>query len=229
MELKKSPKADLQNKKGIFSLIGLILSLLIMIGMFSWSKSELTFEKIVESEATIEQDVVEITRQEPPKLEIPKVAAPTVSDIIEVVKSDTKLDNNNDMFSVEFDEGTQIEIKSVEKEEEVLEEDVPVLLAEKMPTFEGGDQTKFKNWVQGKVVYPAVAEENNITGRVTCSFVIEKDGKISNIVVVQSPDKSLSDECIRVMKMSPKWTPGEQRGKPVRVKVIVPINFKFNN
>lgn len=229
MELKKSPKADLQNKKGIFSLIGLILSLLIMIGMFSWSKSELTFEKIVESEATIEQDVVEITRQEPPKLEIPKVTAPTVSDIIEVVKSDTKLDSNNDLFTQDFGEDTQIAIKSVEKEEEVLEEDVPVLLAEKMPTFEGGDQTKFKNWVQGKVVYPAVAEENNITGRVTCSFVIEKDGKISNIVVVQSPDKSLSDECIRVMKMSPKWTPGEQRGKPVRVKVIVPINFKFNN
>ncbi|MEG1649600.1 MAG: energy transducer TonB [Rikenellaceae bacterium] len=228
MELKKSPKADLQNKKGIFSLIGLIISLLIMIGMFSWSQSDLKFEKVDQKEVTIEQDIVEITRQEPPKLEAPKVAAPSVTDIIEIVKSDTKLDNTADLFSQDFDETTQIAIKSTAKEEEVLEEEVPVLVAEKMPTFDGGDQNKFRGWVQGKVVYPAIAEENNISGRVTCSFVIERDGKLSNIVVMQSPDKSLSDECIRVMKMSPKWTPGEQRGKPVRVKVIVPISFTFN-
>lgn len=228
MELKKSPKADLQNKKGIFSLIGLILSLLIMIGMFSWSKPELQYDKIEQQSAIIEPEVIEVTRQEPPKLEIPKVATPQISNFIEIVKSNTKLENTDNLFAIDVDENAVIATKKVDEVEEVLDEDVPVLMAEKMPSFDGGDQNKFKNWVQGKVVYPSIAEENNISGRVTCSFVIERDGKISNIVVIQSPDKSLSDEVIRVMKMAPKWAPGEQRGKPVRVKVVVPINFTFN-
>ncbi len=72
-----------------------------------------------------------------------------------------------------------------------------------------------------------MAEENNITGRVTIRFVIERDGSVSSVEALASPDKLLSDEAIRVVSKSPKWTPGEQRGKKVRVAVIVPIDFRL--
>ncbi len=228
MELKKSPKVDLQNKKGIFSLVGLVISLLLMIGMFSWSQAELQFEVVEQEQVVIDNDVVEITRQEPPKVQPPKVQAPVISDILDVVKNTVELDDTSNLFSADVSEDTEvIEIEDIETVEEIIEEEVPVLIAEKMPTFQGGDVSVFRNWVLKNVVYPAIAEENNITGTVTCSFVVEKDGSVSNIEILRSPDKSLSDESTRVLKKSPKWSPGEQRGKAVRVKVIIPISFTF--
>ena len=77
------------------------------------------------------------------------------------------------------------------------------------------------------IQYPPLAEENNITGRVIIRFVIERDGTVSNVEALSSPDKLLTDEAVRVVSKSPKWTPGEQRGKKVRVAVIVPIDFQL--
>ncbi|MFI3321971.1 MAG: energy transducer TonB [Rikenellaceae bacterium] len=228
MEVKKTPKADLQNKKGIFSLIGLALSILLMIGLFSWSKAELVYEEMATEEVIVENDVVEITRQEPPKVTPPKVATPQITDMIDIIRDDVKLEESVDLFSQDFTEDTQIEIMDIAEEvEEVVDEDVPVFQAEKMPGFQGGTTDAFRKWVQSKVTYPSIAEENNISGRVTLMFVVERDGSVSNIKVISSPDKSLSEECIRVIQKAPKWTPGEQRGKPVRVNVTIPITFKL--
>ncbi len=227
MELKKSPKADLQNKSGIFLLSGLALSLLAMIGLFSWSQPELTYEAPVENVVIIETPDVVVTRQEPPKVAPPKVSAPAVTDILVVVQNNIKLDNEADMFNIDVSEDTEVIALAEVPEEKIVEEEVPVLIAEKMPSFQGGDVGAFRTWVLKNVVYPAIAAENNISGNVTCSFVVEKDGRVSTIEVLQSPDKSLSDESIRVIKKSPKWSPGEQRGKAVRVKVIIPISYTF--
>ena len=105
--------------------------------------------------------------------------------------------------------------------------DMPYVKVEKMPTFQGGDLNVFRNWVQSKIQYPKEAMDKGVKGRVVCSFVVEKDGSLTEFDVLQSPDKSLADEVVRILKTSPKWEPGEQRGEKVRVKYTVPIVFSI--
>ena len=105
--------------------------------------------------------------------------------------------------------------------------DMPYVKVEKMPTFMGGDLNVFRNWVQSKIQYPKEAMDKGVKGRVVCSFVVEKDGSLTEFDVLQSPDKSLADEVVRILKTSPKWEPGEQRGEKVRVKYTVPIVFSI--
>ena len=108
-------------------------------------------------------------------------------------------------------------------------EDMPFLIAEKMPLFQGGNLNAFRTWVQEHLQYPAEAVKRNIQGRVVVTFTIEKDGSVSNIQILQSPDKLLADEARRVIASSPAgaWTPGEQRGQAVRVKLTVPVDFRI--
>lgn len=106
-------------------------------------------------------------------------------------------------------------------------EDPPFIVAETMPLFEGGDLGKFRQWLQTQVRYPAEALKKQIEGRVVCSFVVERDGSVSNIMALQSPDRLLTDEVRRVLANSPRWTPGMQKGKTVRVKYIVPVDFRL--
>ena len=110
---------------------------------------------------------------------------------------------------------------------QTFEEDIFVT-ADEMPTFQGGDLSEFCNWVYSNIKYPQEALENGIQGNVVVKFVVEKDGRLSNIQVLQSPDKSLSDAAIQVLQESPKWEPGKQRNKPVRITYTLPISFKFN-
>ena len=93
-----------------------------------------------------------------------------------------------------------------------------------MPQFPGGSVQK---WIAKTVKYPMIAQENNIQGKVFVQFVIEKDGSVSDVKVARSVDPSLDKEAIRVVKAMPKWKPGKQRGKPVRVSYTVPINFQL--
>lgn len=106
-------------------------------------------------------------------------------------------------------------------------EEPPFIVAETMPLFEGGDLLKFREWLQTEVRYPAEALKQRIEGRVVCSFVVERDGSVSNITALQSPDRLLTNEVRRVLANSPSWTPGMQKGKTVRVKYIVPVDFSL--
>lgn len=226
MEIKKSPKADLQNKRGLFLEIGLIVSLALMIGAFSYSKTEKVVQVMDMGTVEVEEEIVEITRQDQKPPEPVKQTIAVVSDIINVVKNDVKITTDFDF--TEFSEDA-IVVQQVGVTEEVAESDEPFIVAEEMPTFMGGDLTKFREWVMERIKYPTIAAENGISGNVTLSFVIEKDGSLTNITVLQSPDRSLSDEAIRVLQMSPKWTPGKQRSTPVRVKYTLPVQFKIQN
>lgn len=104
-------------------------------------------------------------------------------------------------------------------------EDAAFIKVESMPTFQGGDLNGYRNWVQSQLQYPTEAKEKGIKGRVIFSFVVEKDGSVSNFDALQAPDKILVDEVERVFKLTPKWEPGKQNGKAVRVKFTVPIVF----
>ncbi len=227
MEIKKSPKADLQNKRGLLLEIGLIFSLLCVIGAFAYTPKEHRIEKMVDQVVVVEEEITEITRQDQKPPEAPKkVEVKVIADILTAVTNETKITTEVDF--AEFDEDTEI-IQQVEVEEEVVEDDQPFLIAETMPSFQGGDLNTFRNWVQSNVKFPQIALENGIQGRVVLSFVIEKDGRLTNIQVLKTPDRSLSDEAIRVLQKSPKWAPGKQRNQVVRVKYTLPVDFRVQN
>lgn len=227
MEQKKSPKADLKNKRGLFLEIGLIVALGLVIAAFSYTPKEHRIQKIDVETAVVEEEMTEITRQdqkppEPPK----KVEVKVISDILDIVTNDTKI--TTELTFNEFNEDDAIE-PIVEVEEEVIEDDQPFIIVETMPSFQGGDLNTFRNWVQQNVKFPTIALENGIQGRVVLSFVIEKDGRLTNIQVLQTPDRSLSEEAIRVLNKSPKWSPGKQRNQVVRVKYTLPVDFRVAN
>lgn len=227
MELKKSPKADLNNKRGLLLEIGLVVSLLLVIAAFAYTPKEYRIEIATEYVAPVEEEITEVTRQDQKPPEAPKkVEVKVITDMLEVVTNDTKI--TTDVDFAEFDENTEV-IQQVEVKEEVIEDDQPFLIAETMPSFQGGDLNKFRAWVHQNIRFPQIALENGIQGRVVLSFVIEKDGRLTNIQVLQSPDRSLSDEAIRVLSKSPKWSPGKQRNQVVRVKYTLPVDFRVQN
>ena len=226
MQIKKSPKADLQNKKGLFLEIGLIIALLITIGAFLYAPKEYRIEQVDLNYGPIEEEITEITRNEQKPPEAPKkVEIKVLNDILDIVTNDTKI--TTEISFDEFEEGMEIETTVVEVEEEEIEEDQPFIKVEKMPTFKGGDLNAFRNWVQGKLRYPQIAQENNITGRVLLQFVIEKDGSVTDVRVVKGVSEELDAEALRVVKASPKWKPGRVNGNRVRTSLTIPVEFKL--
>ena len=224
MELKKTPKADLQNKKGLLLEIGLVIALLAVILAFSWTPTEYRIEKMETAAVAVEEEITEITRQDQKPPEPPKKTEITViTDILDIVTNDTKI--TTDIDFAEFSE----DVEAARQNTQQQDADEPFVKVEQMPSFQGGDLMTFRNWVQGKVKYPQFAQENGISGRVLLTFVVEKDGSVSNIQVLQAPDRSLSDEAVRVLQQSPRWTPGKQRGEAVRVKYTLPVDFRFQN
>lgn len=107
------------------------------------------------------------------------------------------------------------------------EDDTPFLVADEMPLFQGKDLNTFRTWVQSQIRYPAEALKRGIEGRVVLSFIVERDGSVSTIELLQSPDRILSEEARRVVSSSPKWTPGRQNGHLVRVRYMLPVDFSI--
>ena len=130
--------------------------------------------------------------------------------------------NTEDDKDVEVVIAPPVEAPVEEEEEEVI-----FVVVESMPEFPGGQQAMMR-YIAENIKYPVIAQENGIQGRVICQFVVEKDGKVSDIQVVRSSgEASLDKEAVRVINSMPKWKPGKQRGKPVRVKYTLPVNFRL--
>ena len=100
-------------------------------------------------------------------------------------------------------------------------------LVEIMPSFKGGGLDKFREWIIKRTNYPQEAVDKKIKGTVFLSFIVEKDGAVSNVNVIKSVNPILDNEAVKVISESPKWTPGMQRGRPVRVRYLIPVNFNF--
>lgn len=135
--------------------------------------------------------------------------------------------------AINFDEGSnegteviKVNQKVVEEVQEVKEESVVFEVVEQMPSFPGGEKALME-FLSKNTKYPSVAEENGIQGRVVCTFVVETNGSITDVKVVRAVDPALDREAVRVIKSMPKWIPGKQNGKAVRVKYTVPVNFKL--
>ncbi len=173
------------------------------------------------------EDMVPITQETPPPPpEAPKI--PVLSDQIDIVTDDIKVEDN--FASLEDNANLGVEIMDyVEevKEETVEEEAIPFQLVEEKPSFQGGDANTFSKWVQSKLVYPEIAKENGVQGRVTLQFTVEKDGSVTNVKVLRGVDSSLDKEAVRVVQSSPKWKPGKQRDRTVKVTYTFPVMFQL--
>lgn len=230
MEIKKSPKANLEDKKFLFTEIGLVVALVAVLCAFEMKSTETQALKDLtdDTAVVVEEEQVPITQEEQlPPPEVPK--EPVMSDVIDIVDDDIKVDDDF-LISTEDDASLGVEIKDYvveQEEEEVVEEEVPFAIVEQKPTFQGGDANTFTKWVFSKIIYPEIAKENGVQGRVTLQFTIETDGSVKNVKVLRGVDSSLDKEAIRVVSSSPKWKPGMQRNKPVRVKYTFPVVFQL--
>ncbi len=228
MEVKKSPSADLNNKKLLFVEIGFVIALLVVYAAFEY-KSKEKKEATLAAETTeiVEEEIVPITQENtPPPPEIAKI--PAISDIIDIVEDDIQVEDN--VLNLEDDANLGVELVDYvsEVEEEVVEEEaIPFAIVEEKPKFQGGDANTFSVWVNKHLVYPEVARENGVSGRVVLQFTVNTDGSISNVKVVRGVDPALDKEAVRVIQSSPKWTPGKQRDRSVKVSYTFPVVFQL--
>ena len=229
MEVKKSAKASLENKRLLFTEIGMVIALLVVWGAFEYTSKEKKSSALeAENAVIIEDEMVPITQETPPPPEAaPKI--PVLSDQIDIVEDDIKLDDDTFM-NLEDDANMGVEIMDYveEVEEEVVEEEaIPFQLVEEKPSFNGGDANEFSKWVNSKLVYPEIAKENGVQGRVTLQFTVNADGSVSNVKVLRGVDSSLDKEAVRVVSSSPKWKPGKQRDRAVKVTYTFPVIFQL--
>lgn len=231
MEIKKSPKANLENKKLLFKEIGLVIALGLTLLAFNWSTSEKSVSTIeADQQQVIEEESIPITNDTPPPPPETSVAEPAMSDIIDIVDDDIKVDTKIIINEDDKNQGVEIKeyVQAAEIAEEVVEEEViPFAIVEDKPMFQGKEANEFTKWVYNNIVYPEIAKENGVQGRVTLQFEIGKDGSVSNVKVLRGVDSSLDKEAVRVVSNSPKWTPGKQRGKAVKVKYNFPVTFQL--
>lgn len=227
MEAKKNEKANLEKKKTLFIQIGLIIALLVCLGAMEWTsgqKKDSVFAGMTEE--AIEEEQIPVTEETPPE-ELPPPEV-TVTDLFEIVEDDVVIENEVRFEDDETSEDKVVEIYApvLQAEEEEVEEEIFVIV-EDMPTFRGGDINKFREWVQKRVRYPELAAENGIQGRVFITFVVETNGNVSNVSVSRSVDALLDEAAKEAVSASPKWEPGMQRGRPVRVRYSIPIIFQL--
>jgi protein TonB len=227
MEPKKSPKANLENKKTLFLEVGFIFALIFCLIALEWTSGQRrasAYDNM--SEEAIEEEQVPVTEETPPEQAPPP--EPTVTDLFEIVENDVVLTNDVKFQDDETSADKQVEIYApvIQAQEEETEEEIFVIV-EDMPKFKGGDINNFREWVQKRVRYPELAAENGIQGRVFISFVVEPTGSVTNVTVTRSVDPLLDQAAMEAVMASPKWEPGMQRGRPVRVRYSIPIIFQL--
>lgn len=229
MTTKKSPRADLENKRLLFIQIGLILALVVVLAAFEYKTYDRNVNLITAGiPQIIEEEQIPVTMETPPALpEMP--LTPVLSDAIEIVEDDIVIEE--DVFIDTEDDGNfAIEIRdyvSTNTEEAVEEEEIPLAIVEEKPKFMGGDENTFTKWVHERIVYSDLAKENGIQGRVVLTFLVDADGYVKKVTVLRGLDPSIDKEAVRVVSSSPRWTPGRQRDRNVKVRYNFPINFQI--
>ena len=217
MKPKKNPEISLENKKGLFFQIGLIITLIIVFLAFEWKSYDKTDYNLGQLNIDdLEEEIIPITKQEIK----PPPPPPPPPEVIEIVEDEVEIEEELEIEDTESDEDIAIEIEE-ESDDEFF------MVVENMPEFPGGDLGLMK-YIQKNVKYPPIAKEYNITGKVYVSFIVDKSGSVTNVKIVRGVDKSLDAEALRVVKSLPKYKPGKQRGKAVRVMFTIPINFTLN-
>ena len=217
METKKTQRASLENKRVLFLEGGLIAALLLTIGAFSYSTATRKAPVLQGTGQVVDvEELIPITRETPP--EPPAVPAMNLSfETIEIVDDDLPTEVLLNLPVYDYREDVV--------PDEVEEEDIPFVLVEQKPTFQGGDANRFSQWISQNVVYPELARENGVQGRVTVQFTVMKDGSVGGVKILRGVDPSLDKEALRVVASSPRWEPGRQRDRTVNVTYQFPVIF----
>ena len=225
MEVKKSPKADLENKRSMFVMIGFVLALGFTYICFEWTNTEVTVHEV---ESTFinqgEEEIIPQTTQIETPPEVIEKPKEIVQQVLKVVSDEVETTSTVEI--VEESTKEAIEFTPMEVQEEEEEEEETFQVVEKVAGFPGG-QAKLMEFLRKELVYPQIAIDNNVQGRVIVQFVVNKDGSIQDVKVARGVDPVLDEEAIRVVKKMPKWIPAEQRGKTVRSRFQLPVMFKF--
>ncbi len=220
MELKKNPEVDVEKKKPFFFFTGLVFALALVLVAFEWKifdQSNMDLGNlIIELD---EEEMIPITQQQPP----PPPPPPPQTQILEIVEDDEELEEELEIEDTEVDEDTQVEIIDIVEEEEVAEPEI-FTIVEDMPSFPGGEQALFK-YLGENTKYPSMAKDAGVQGVVYVTFVVMENGSIENVRVLRGIGGGCDEEAVRVVKNMPSWSPGKQRGKPVRVQYNLPIRF----
>ncbi len=222
MEAKKTERADLENKKSLFFQIGLILALLVVFVAFEYkSYDKITVDIASRAVDDTPEEIIPITEQ---KVKPPPPPPPKQVTKITIVEDDVEVEDDIEI-DVEADDQTVMEeyIPQEIEEEEIVEAEI-FTVVEAMPEFPGG-MGKLMAYLGNNIKYPPLAKESGIQGRVFINFVVEPDGSISNVKVLRGIGGGCDEEAIRVVEAMPKWKPGMQRGKPVRVSYNLPVKF----
>lgn len=218
MELRKNPDADLEKRKLSFWAIGLLTSLAFTLVAFEWT----TFERTAEGLGALELDLLEeevIPPSATPPPPPPPPPAPT--QVLEIVEDEVEI-QETEVVNMEVTENTQVEAP-VQREEEVVEEQI-FTIVEEMPEYPGGE-IEMRKYLGKAIKYPQMAQDAGISGTVFLTFEVDKDGNIKDVKVLRGIGGGCDEEAVRVVKAMPKWKPGKQRGKPVRVQFTLPVKF----
>jgi periplasmic protein TonB len=230
MQVKKSEKVNLEKKKFIFLEIGLVAALAFCLFAFEWTNHDVSDSSLGDLNMGdyIEEEIENTIQETPPEeIEPPEPEPETVIEELTIVEDDVEVADVD--INSEADENTRTNTNVVFTDVEIVEEEVePISFAvvEDKPIFPGGDAALMK-YIADNTKYPEIAKENGIQGRVFIQFVIDKTGKVTKVQVAKGVDPYLDEEAVRVVKSLPNWSPGKQRGKPVPVTFVVPINFKL--
>jgi periplasmic protein TonB len=232
MEKKKTDKANLENKRTIFLQVGFIITLSVLLLAFEWTTSQKAVADLGDLSAmNLEEDLTPITRQEEVKPP-PPPPKPQVTEILNIVQDDVEIEDELEITDIESNQDIRVDITNVDEEEEdpnvfFVVEDMPIFMPDKCKTKEEGD-AELNRHIARSIKYPDIARENGIQGRVYVSFVVSSKGKVTEVKILRGVDPSIDQEAIRVIQNLPDFSPGKQRGKPVKVAYNVPINFKLN-
>ncbi len=224
MGRKKTEKADLERSKGIFFQLGLVIVLAVTLIAFEWTSRPQVFSSMgTVSDLGLTEEITPITRQQeikPP----PPPTPPKATDVLNIVEDDVKINDELIVDDAESDQQMEIDIVDFGEGEEVIEEEV-FFIVEDMPSFQGRGMDGFREWIAMNLRYPEAAAKNGIGGRVYVQFAINSRGEVVDVVIKKGVNPALDKEALRIVMSSPKWEPGKQRGKPVKVQFTFPINF----
>ena len=224
MELKKNPNLELSQYSTLFFNIGLVLAISFVLVVFEWKTAKSTSSVNLESRGAIFEEIIDdvpLTNQAsppPPKIQPPQ--------IIEVTDEEEIEENIKVDLDIEMTQETVVENFVLESapEEEISDEVFSVV--EVMPSFPGGTD-EFYAFVSKNLKYPRKAMKANVEGKVIVRFVVAEDGDVSQVEVLKGIGYDCDEEAIRVLQSSPDWIPGRQRGRNVKVRIIVPLTFEI--
>ena len=220
---KKSPEADVTRKSSLYLSIGLVVSLLVVNTAFEWRFYDDGALADLGQVTDDFEEMLDIPPTEQPPPPPPKIQQPEIIEVPDEEEIEDEIEVNLD---VEITEESAIEQIVFEEpvEEEVADEVFTIV--EQQPVYPGG-MSAFYQFVQKKLKYPSQARRMGIEGRVFVQFVVDKKGNITEVVAVKGIGAGCDVEAVRVIKSSPKWKAGKQRGKAVKVRMILPITFKL--